>query len=410
MKIAILTLGTRGDVQPYAVLGQALQERGHQVTLSAPKNFESLVKSYKLDFAPVEADFQALLDSEEGKKLMKNPLLAQRNVAPVIHSMIRDALTTFYQVSKANDKVLFHGKTLAGYFADQFPKKMIQANVVPAFEATGSFVNPVFSGLHLPKMLNRLSYKLTEWSYKMMDKPIREFRQANGLSSDAKNYPGLPSIYGISRHLLAQPVDYPQKSQFTGFWYGNSPGDLSVEVKEFIRKGKPPLLLTFGSMPIKTALNVQQAVLAATQQLGIRFLIVKGWGFENTADLKGQGAIKVIESAPYEKLMPLVKAVIHHGGIGTSAECLRAGKPFWACPVLYPLGDQHFWAQAAYQKGCALKPLPLKNLTEVEFLYQTEALLTTQKLYTNCQDMASLLQSENGLLNAVQVIESNTQL
>lgn len=74
MKIAILTLGTRGDVQPYAVLGQALKNRGHKVTLSTAKNFEQLVKSYGIDFAPVDADFQEVLDSDEGKKMMKgNP-------------------------------------------------------------------------------------------------------------------------------------------------------------------------------------------------------------------------------------------------------------------------------------------------------------------------------------------------
>lgn len=74
MKIAILTLGTRGDVQPYAVLGQALKNRGHKVTLSTVKNFEQLVKSYGIDFAPVDADFQEVLDSDEGKKMMKgNP-------------------------------------------------------------------------------------------------------------------------------------------------------------------------------------------------------------------------------------------------------------------------------------------------------------------------------------------------
>jgi len=65
--IAILTLGTRGDVQPYAVLGQALKARGHQVTLATAQNFRQLVLSYGIDFVPVEADFQALLASEEGK-------------------------------------------------------------------------------------------------------------------------------------------------------------------------------------------------------------------------------------------------------------------------------------------------------------------------------------------------------
>lgn len=68
MKIAILTLGTRGDVQPYAVLGKALMQRGHDVTFSTAKNFERFILSYGIPFVPVDADFQQLLISNEGKK------------------------------------------------------------------------------------------------------------------------------------------------------------------------------------------------------------------------------------------------------------------------------------------------------------------------------------------------------
>ncbi len=61
-------MGTQGDVQPFAILGRALKNRGHQVTLSTAKNFETLVKSYDIDFLPIEADFQEFLNSDEGKK------------------------------------------------------------------------------------------------------------------------------------------------------------------------------------------------------------------------------------------------------------------------------------------------------------------------------------------------------
>ncbi|WP_026632463.1 glycosyltransferase [Dyadobacter alkalitolerans] len=406
MKIALLTLGTRGDVQPYAVLGRALQQRGHQVVLSSAKNFESLARSYGIDFAPVDADFQALLESEEGKKMMKNPILAQRNFSRWVHPMIQSALDTFYKVSLQSDKVLFHGKTLAGYFADQFPDKMIRANVIPAFEATAQFVNPVLSGIGLPSILNRFSYKLTEFSYRMMHKPIRAFREVNKLSPLIADYKGLPSIYGVSRHLLTEPNDYPDNSHFTGFWYGESPAALDSDVSKFLQEGAPPLLVTFGSMPLTTELNMQQAMMQLTEKLNTRIIIVKGWGFEKTTDLENCKAIKIIESAPYEKLLPHVKAVIHHGGIGTMAECLRAGKPFLTCPVLYPMGDQHFWGQLAFQKGCALKPIPLKKLTLDQLITAGYELLTRKELHTSSRLMADLLSTENGIDNAIKLVES----
>jgi sterol 3beta-glucosyltransferase len=119
MKIAILTLGTRGDVQPYAVLGQALTQRGHKVTLSTAKNFETLAKSYNVDFLPVEADYQATLNSDEGKKILKaNPFAIRRNLEKWIFPSIRQSLNEFYNLSKNSDLVIYHVKTLADCFAD----------------------------------------------------------------------------------------------------------------------------------------------------------------------------------------------------------------------------------------------------------------------------------------------------
>src|SRR6478736_5433703 len=211
MKIAILTMGTQGDVQPYAVLGQALIRAGHSVTLSTSKNFDSLVKSYSVEFRPVEADFQALLNSDEGKRMMKNPFQTKKNLRKWVYPMIYNALNTFYELAKDSDKVIFHVKTMADYFADQFPEKMIKANVIPAIEPTREFVNPVFSALRLPAFLNKLSYKLSDLGIKLMMEPVNQFRKDAGLPSKIGRI-NIPSIYGISELYLKKPKDYPTDS------------------------------------------------------------------------------------------------------------------------------------------------------------------------------------------------------
>lgn len=408
MKIAILTLGTRGDVQPYAVLGRALQRRGHDVVLSTAKNFKAFVESYGLKFVPVEADFQAILNSDEGKKIRKNPFLARKQLSRIVYPMMADAFVTFYTLAKDSDRILFHVKTMADNFSDQFPEKMIKADVIPATQPTNEFPNPIFSLLPIPRNWNRFTFKITEWGLRMWAKPVTDFRRAVGLPQQFEK-PDLLSIYGISEVFLKRPVDYPKNSHFSGFWSDKSNTDLSQDVLEFIAAGEPPLLITFGSMPFDSKLNLSDLIKTIIFQLKTRIVLVKGWGLMNTSELEDMPAVKVIDAAPYDKLIPLVRAVVHHGGIGTITYCLQAGKPFLTCAVLYPLGDQYFWGMIAYKKGVSLKPLPLKKATAKALLRKIEILLNNKELYVNAKQLSIQFENEDGVANAIKLIEGTNR-
>lgn len=406
MKIAILTMGTRGDVQPYAILGQALQQRGHHVILSTTRNFEDLVKSYQIDFAPIEGDIQQILNTEEGKKMMKgNPFAIRRNLRTWVYPQIVSSLSIFYELALASDLVLYHVKTLADSFADQFPNKMIRANLLPIIEPTNEFANPAFSGIPLPAFLNRFSFTFSSLSIRLLSNPINRFRKQFDLPVKFKA-PAIPNIYALSPHFIAVPHDYPKQSVFTGFWFDNNHSDLPSDLSDFLKAGPPPLLLTFGSMPFRSKFNLIDAVNKLTERFAVRIILVKGWGLQDTALLERNENVKVIDSAPYDVLFPLVKAIVHHGGIGTTAACLRAGKPFMICPILYPIGDQKFWGQISYKKGVAVKPIPITKMTEVMFLNSVQELLANEQLYINSLKLQALINSEDGLLRAIEKIES----
>ena len=401
MKITLFTLGTRGDVQPFAILGEALAQRGHTVTLCTAKNFRNLVESYHINFHPVNIDSENIINSKEGQQIMKvNLFHLKRNLNELIYPIIKTSLNEFYKLAQESDLIIYRTKTLADVFLDQLECHAIRAAVVPAMEETTAFLNPIMSGLKLPAFLNRWSYKFNNLRFRFFKKPIDQFRMQHGLSEDISDIPDIPGIYGISKHFLDRPDDWAKNQHLTGFWFSQRKNNLDPDLEKFISRGKTPLLMTFSSMPVAKELN--KLIVNCIKKLDERFIILKNsseWDFPNSTN------IKIIDSAPFDALFPKMKAIIHHGGIGTTAECLRSGKPMFICPTVFPFSDQFFWGDLAYRKGVAVKPLPLARFTEEKFIKGIMQLISDERIYRTSEMIAKKINAENGVEKAVEMIE-----
>lgn len=127
----------------------------------------------------------------------------------------------------------------------------------------------------------------------------------------------------------------------------------------------------------------------------------------DTNDLENIDGVKVIHAAPHSVLLPYVKAVVHHGGVGTTAACLSAGKPMFICPILYPFGDQLFWGNIVHQNGWGVKPVPLKKINEKILNEKVRELLHNSTFYTSTEELARRLKEEDGITKAIQFIEND---
>ncbi|MCP4439709.1 MAG: glycosyltransferase family 1 protein [Aureispira sp.] len=406
MKIAICTIGSRGDIQPFLILGDYLTKRGHHVRFVSAKMYTSLAGDYQVDFESFEGDYELLMDSDEMKKVVgKNPFTIGKVLREKVYPILENSLDSFLEVSKWADVVVYHPKALIDAFGYLFPEKLIKAYVLPAFTTTRAFPSPIFSGLWIPRFLNRFSYWLTKKLMNTVKKPVANFYKKHELKGKFK-FLDSTTIYGISPSFLEQPKDYPDHHSYSGFWLGTAKtSSLDESITSFLNTDKKKLIITLGSMPYKSKIDINDFLSACLKELDIKILIVRGWGLKD-ALIQVNENILAIDQAPFETLFPLADAVVHHGGAGTTAITLKAKVPMMICPILHPVGDQMFWGKQVHKKGLGIKPIPLKNLSTKRFvasikeLMETDFSKTTQKMHTQ-------LQAEDGLQEAAKLIEAH---
>ncbi|MDJ0571148.1 MAG: glycosyltransferase [Pleurocapsa sp. MO_192.B19] len=404
MKIAICTIGSRGDVQPFFLLGNALAKSGHVVRLSTAEMYSPLAAKYSVEFVPFTGDYGALVDSDEMKKVIgSNPFTIGKRLREKIYPIIENSLETFFEVSSWADVVVYHPKCLVDSFGVLFPEKLIKAYVVPVFTPTQEFPSPVFSGLSIPAFLNKLSFRMTNALISTVKSPVNAFCSKQGLSSKFK-FIDTPTLYGISRNFIPQPLDYPPHHHFTGFWFDDtSSSELPVDITSFFETSKQKLIITFGSMPYKSKIDINEFISALLAELDVRVAIVRGWGLKDALITESDNVL-AIDHAPFDKLFPLADGIVHHGGAGTTAIALKSGIPMMICPVLYPFGDQMFWGKRVCQTRLGVAPIPLSKLTVNQFVRAVRALLEGNFSKSSLK-MQSQIAQEDGLTKAVKLIE-----
>ena len=172
------------------------------------------------------------------------------------------------------------------------------------------------------------------------------------------------------------------------------------ELKEFLA-GKPPICISFGSMVHKNAEKVDGIIRESLKRTNNRGIILSGWGSsirESTSDLL------YLESVPHDWLLPKCKMLIHHGGAGTTSSTLRAGIPQIVVPFM---ADQPFWGSRVHAVGVATKPIRVNQLS-MEKMVSAIAEAESKDILERAQVIGQAIRSEDGVMNAVKIIESYT--
>lgn len=367
MKITLVTVGTRGDVQPMVALGRVLRERGHVVKVAAPPDFEAWVTSEGLAFAPVGADIRQYLQDNPGA-LSARPMAAFRAGRHFFNTQLEPQVRDALAACEGADAIAWSGLAIGATIAAE----KLKLPVLGIFYSTcvlPSGQHPPVSVPHYgaPPWLNRLLWVLNSLATQIViGKPFNAIRARAGLPPIK-----FRSLVPDGDYVVAaDPVLFPHDPAWgpnirkANFIYYDDQRPIDAGLDAWINAGEPPVYVGFGSMSGDGTARMEKIVHDALTATGRRCLIGAGWAGWAGLGTHGLPAHwRVTADVPHEQLFPRMAAVVHHGGSGTTANALRAGVPQVIVPLIL---DQHHHAHQLWKAGLVPRTQAMEQITAVE--------------------------------------------
>ncbi len=402
MKIVLAPYGTRGDVQPMVVLGLGLQERGHAVTIAAPRNFADWVRGFGLDFAvggdDIAAELRRAGDRAQSVRYQMNFL--RRTLIPAQFAQLA-------RVCEGADAVVGAGVQIAGpSVAERHGIPYGFVAYVPSVIRAAVHAPPFVRGQRWPPIVNRLWWTLFgAASDVLLRGPIDRARQTLDLRpiTSVETYlQGQRILVAADPVLAPTPVGMRGNVRVAGGLALQEQGAVPAEVEDFLSAGDPPVLLGFGSMVTDRAPSIARVFARAAERAGLRLLIQAGWS--DVGEGPSSDACLATGPVPHHALLPRVRAVVHHGGAGTTTAVARAGRPQWILPHLL---DQFYWAHRVHALQLGPRPIPIGRVRRVPAVERGLRTLARSATYAGrARDVASSMRGTDGLTEAVKFVEA----
>lgn len=398
MKFCILCIGSHGDIRPYVALGSGLKAKGHDVWIASHKKALPLCQKYDLNFKLVDGDLTELINSENTQKELKGSIVLKiLKIMRAFKEVLNIQLPTSLKAVLGADVLIYSPAAFAAPHLAEFlniPSILIhlQPEISTKFHASHLFPNQ--------KFLRRAGHFISE---QILWQPIRKHinqwraRDLNikkmhflGPKHDVKTR-NTPTLVTFSRHLIPPPKDWGKHVQMTNFCCLKEGKNWKAppHLDRFLESYPSTIYLGFGSLT--------EACHKSTVKKIIDVLSQKKCPIVVQANLPGLNQIALpshilpIEYAPHDWLFPRIKAVIHHGGIGTTAAGLYAGKPTLIMPFVW---DQFFWGKMIADLNIGPKQLPINQFNSEAFSEKIDHLLTYPDYEKNALKMMHQLNSE----------------
>jgi UDP:flavonoid glycosyltransferase YjiC (YdhE family) len=417
MRITIVAVGTRGDVQPLLALGIGLRRAGHAVRFATEESYRGRVVAADLDYHPMSGEsesFSAARAASLFRDTIEKPVTRYKRfwkmfVGPTADQHLRESLAPcdgadvvlcqpWFGIGPSLQEALGVPVIVTGVFP------------VPALP-TADFPFPLNSGARadLDGRENLRSWRravpvlrvghdvLQSWRRDVLGLPVLTFQE------HLRRTQAMPHLLGYSPTILPKASEWGANVHVTGNWFLDAEQDYRPPnaLRDFLAAGEPPVVIGFGSHVGRNPAKMTALVTNALARSGQRGVIVSGWG-----GLEGAGGVSdvhFVKQVPYDWLLPRAKALVHHGGAGTTAIAFATGTP----QITVPFGwDQAFWGYRCAALGVGLGPFFPRGLTPEGLVSAIAAVSTDQGFAARAEGIASSVRRECGVEIAIAAIES----
>ena len=415
-RIVLTTFGSLGDLHPYLAVALGLKARGHSPVLATMDYYQRNVEAAGLEFIPIRPEAAPFLDDPETfKKLLDSRKGTENILKDFVFPHLRDSYEDLKAAIVGADLLVSHPLTFAApILAEQTDIAWASVTLSP-LGMLSAYDLPVFAnapGLSKMRMFGptggRIVLTLGRQIIRSWSAPILKFRAELGLGPgrnpmfEGQFSPAL-ELALFSPTIAPPQPDWPPNTVQTGFvFYDRLEGEpMPPALAEFLSSGPPPIVFTLGSSAVMGAGDFYEVSARVAKRMNRRAVLLTGREAGNVPhDLPP--TIVAFDYAPYSEVFPKAAIVVHSGGIGSTAQVLRAGKP----SLIMPFANDQFDNAARVKRIGVGRSIPRSEYNTLNTSAELFRLLNDPPFGKRAAAVGKIVQEEDGVKSACDALEA----
>ncbi|KZT51272.1 glycosyltransferase family 1 protein [Calocera cornea HHB12733] len=410
-----LSIGSRGDVQPYIALAKGLIKEGHSVTIVTHEEYKEWIENWGVQHRTAGGDAAALMKLSVEHRMFSPQFF--KETLTKFREWLDELLIQSWEGCKDADVLIESPSAMGGiHIAEALEIPYFRAFTMPwtrTKQYPHAFLNPP---LEISGPMNYYTYVLFDNIFwKATSRQINRWRKTY-LDLNATDVRGLaqtkvPFLYNFSPSVVPKPLDWDESVIITGYWFLDDADpdwepteDLSSFLKSAKEDGKPLVYIGFGSIVVPDPAAMTSSIVKAVQKADVRAILSEGWAARLIESKSTEAAVPLppeiykVDKIPHDWLFPRIDVAVHHGGAGTTGASLRSGIPTLIKPWF---GDQFFWASRVQKLGAGLRINSLKSDALAEALVKAT---TDRVMKEKASQVGEKIRAEHGVDRAIDAI------